>query len=145
DAIYTPRKDGIEFLSKAADLLTEKEAVADINFKIGNIFVWSGSKRQAYTYYDKSIQLIPENAAARLRIIDVCKATYKNRAALEHLNYLFDNAKINFPNRILLAEFSIHSGQFVKAKKILTEAESIHPYIVPEIADLSGRLQLLSH
>ncbi len=145
NAIYTPRKDGIEFLVKAADLITEKETVADINFKIGNIFVWSGSKKQAYAYYDKSIQLIPENAAARLRIIDVCKATYKNRAALKHLDYLYDSAKINFPNRMLLAEFSIHAGQFAKAKKILGEAESIHPYIVPEIADLNGRLQLLSN
>ncbi len=145
DAIYTPRKDGIEFLSKAADLLTEQETVADINFKIGNIFVWSGSKKQAFDYYNKSIQLQPENAAARLRIIDVCKATYKNRAALVHLGYLYDNAKINFPNRMLLAEFSIHSGQFAKAKKILTEAESIHPYKLREIADLNGRLQLLSN
>jgi len=145
DAIYTPRKDGIEFLSKAAGLLTEQETVADINFKIGNIFVWSGSKKQAYAFYAKSIQLEPENAATRLRIIDVCKAIYKNRAALEHLDYLYDNAKINFPDRMLLAEFSIHAGQFAKAKKILTEAESIHPYIVPEIADLNGRLQLLSN
>lgn len=144
DAIYTPRKDGIEFLSKAADLIIEKETIADINFKIGNIFVWSGSKKQAFAYYDKSIQLIPENAAARLRIIDVCQALYKNRAALENLDYLYANKKINFPDHLLLAEYSIHSGQFDKAKKLLVEAEAIHPYVLPEIADLNGRLQLLS-
>ncbi len=72
DAIYTPRKDAIEFLSRAADLMTETKTVADIYFKIGNVFVWAGSKKQAYPNYAKSIQLDPENAATRLRIIDVC-------------------------------------------------------------------------
>ncbi len=72
------------------------------------------------------------------------KSIYKNRAALENLDYLYDNKKINFPDRLLLAEFSTYAGQFNKAKKILEEAESIYPYMLPEIADLNGRLQLIS-
>ncbi|HVT84149.1 MAG TPA: caspase family protein [Chitinophagaceae bacterium] len=144
EPIYTPRKDAIEFLLKAADLFTETKTVADIYFKVGNVFVWAGSNKQAYPNYAKSIQMDPENAATRLRIIDVCKSIYKNRAALENLDYLYDNKKINFPDRLLLGEFSIYSGQFDKAKKILAEAVSIYPYMLPGIADLNGRLELLS-
>jgi tetratricopeptide (TPR) repeat protein len=142
--IYIPRKEAIRFLLKADSLLTETEVKADINFKVGNVYVWAGSKKKAWPYYAKSVQLGPDNASARLSLIDVSKALYKNRAALEQLNYLYDKQQINFPNRLLLAEFSIHSGQFEKGKKLLDEAEAIHPYVVPEIADLKGRMYLLS-
>jgi Tfp pilus assembly protein PilF len=144
DAIYLPRKDAITYLLKADSLLTATETKADINFKVGNVYVWAGSKKQAYPYFSKSVELIPDNAGARLSLIDVCKALYKNRAGLEQLNYLYEHQQINFPNRLLLAEFLVHSSQFEKAKKIIEEAQSIHPYVVPETFDLMGRLYLLS-
>lgn len=144
DAIYTPRKDAITYLLKADSLLTETETKADINFKVGNVYVWSGSKKQAFPYYKRSVELVPDNAGARLSLIDICKALYKNRAGLEQLNYLYDQQQINFPKRLLLAEFLVHSSQFEKAKKIIEEAQAIHPYVVPETFDLMGRLYLLS-
>ncbi len=145
DAIYTPRKDAISFLSKADSLLTETETKAGINLKIGNLFVRAGSKKQAFPYYNKSIQLVPENASARLNLINVATAIYKNRAALEQLEYLYTNQQINFPDRLLLADFDMRSGAFDQAEKLLAEARSIHPYVVPEIDELMGRLYLLSH
>ncbi|HMK27207.1 MAG TPA: caspase family protein [Chitinophagaceae bacterium] len=144
DAIYTPRKDAITYLLKADSLLTETETKADINFKVGNVFVWSGSKKQAYPYYTRSVELVPGNAAARLNLVDVCKALYKNRAGLEQLDYLYEQQQINFPKRLLYAEFLVHSSQFEKAKKVIEEAQTIHPYVVPETFDLMGRLYLLS-
>ena len=145
DAIYMPRKDGIKYLVKAAELLSEKETQGDINFKIGNIYVWAGSKKQAYPFYVKSIEFIPDNANARLHLVDVCKAIYKNREAMTQLNYLYDSSQINFHKRLLFAEFSIHGGEFIKATRLLNEAESIHPYVLPEFSDLRGRLAMLSN
>src|SRR6185436_7912251 len=75
---------------------------------------------------------------------DVCKALFKNRVGLEQLEYLYDHQQINFPNRLLLAKFLVHSSQFEKAKKTIEEAQAIHPYVVPETFDLLGRLYLLS-
>jgi tetratricopeptide (TPR) repeat protein len=77
-------------------------------------------------------------------MIDVSTTLYKNQTALEHLNYLFDSSQINFEHHLLLAEFTIHEGQFTKAKKLLDEAKSIHPYYVPRTDDLMGRMYLLS-
>lgn len=143
-AIYTPRKDAITYLLKADSLLNETEIKADIHFKAGNVFVWAGSKKQAYPYYLKSVELSPGNANARLNLADVCKAIYKNRKGFEQLSYLYDSAQINFPKRMLYAEWCIHAGQFEKAKKILEEAQAIHPYILPEAFDLLGRLNMLA-
>src|SRR6185436_13008600 len=95
DAIYTPRKDAITYLLKADSLLIETETKADINFKVGNVYVWAGSKKQAYPYYARSVELVPDNASARLNLIDVCKAIYKNRVGLEQLNYLYEHQQIN--------------------------------------------------
>ena len=87
---------------------------------------------------------MPDNAGARLNLVDVCKALYKNRAGLEQLDYLYEHQQINFPKRLLFAEFLVHSSQFEKAKKVIEEVQAIHPYVVPETFDLMGRLYLLS-
>ena len=144
EQFYTPRMDAIKYLLKAAEFFTEPETIADINFKIGNVYIWAGSQKQTYPYYDKAVQLMPDNVNMRMSLINVCVALYKNKIALAHLNYLYDSAKINFDDRLLLAEFTIHEGLFAKGKKIIDEARSIHPYNVPETDDLTARMYLLS-
>lgn len=144
--IYTPRKDAIYYLIKADSLLTEMETEtrAAIHLKIGDLFVRSGSNKQAWPYYNKSVELSPANAGLRIKLIHTGKAIYKNRAVLEQLNYLYDHQQINFPDRMLLAEFDIHAGEFITSKKILTEAQSIYPYALQATNELLGRHYLLS-
>ena len=143
--IYTPRKDGITYLKRASELLSEKETLADIHFKIGNIYLWAGSKKQAYPFFEKSLELMPENANTRLTLVDIYTVLFKNRAALQQLNYLYDSSQINFEKRLLLAQFNIHAGWFNEAKQLLDKAEAIHPYMVPEIEDLRGLLNMLNN
>jgi len=142
--IFTPRMDAIEYLSKAAQMIKEPETLADIYFKIGNVNVWAGSKKWSYRYYDMAITMAPDNAAFRLKMVDIAHDLYKNRAVLENLEYLYDQNQINFPDRMLLAEYDIAAGKFDLAKKILSEADAIYPYNVSAIEDLRGRLFLLS-
>jgi len=145
DAIYMPRKDGIAYLQRAAELLSEKETLADIHFKTGNIYVWAGSKKQAFPYLEKSISLVPDNANARLTLVDIYKALYKNRAALNQLNYLNDSNQVNLPKRILFAQFNIRAGQFDKANASLNKTESYVPYNVLEINNLRGLAAMLDN
>jgi tetratricopeptide (TPR) repeat protein len=145
EPVYTPRKDAITYLLKSAEYIKEPDALADIYFKTGNVFTRSGSPRQAYPHYAKSVELMPGNASARMKLVHVCHVLYKNTEALEHLSYLYDSSRINFPGRMMLAEFSIHAGLYVKGKKLLDEARGIHPYVLPEIADLSGRMNLMQN
>ena len=44
-----------------------------------------------------------------------------------------------------MAKYCIHSGRFADALKLLKDAQQIHPYKIPEITNLNGRLQLLSN
>ena len=142
--IYMPRKDGITYLKRAAELIPEKEALADINFKMGNIYLYAGSKKQAYPYLEKSLSFEPGNANTRLILIDIYAALFKNSAALKQLNYLYDSSQINFEKRLLLAQFDIKAGQFDKANELLTKAEYIHPYVLPQIANLRGLSNMLA-
>jgi tetratricopeptide (TPR) repeat protein len=143
DAIYMPRKDGIAYLQRAAELLSEKETLADIHFKTGNIYLWAGSKKQAYPYFEKSISLVPDNANARLTLVDIYKALYKNRAAFNQLNYLNDSNQVNLPKRILFAQCNIWAGNFDKANESLNKTESYAPYTVLEINNLRGLAAML--
>ena len=143
--IDMPRIDGIKYLLKAAAAITEKKILADIYLKIADIYFWAGSKKQAYPYYAKSLDIDPANSNTRLQVVDVYTSIYKNKAALEQLNYLYDSSQINFPKRLLFAQMAMFAGQYEKSKKLLNEARTIHPYNLPEFADLSGRLYLLSN
>ncbi len=145
DAIYMPRKDGIEYLQRAGALLSEKETLADIHFKTGNIYLWAGSKKQAYPYFEKSLSLVPDNANARLTLVDIYKAVYKNRAALNQLNYLNDSNQVNLPKRILFSQFNIRAGYFDKANASLNKTESYVPYTVLEINNLRGLAAMLAN
>jgi tetratricopeptide (TPR) repeat protein len=145
DAIYMPRKDGIAYLQRAAELLSEKATLADIHFKTGNIYLWAGSKKQAYPYFEKSLSLVPDNANVRLTLVDIYKALYKNRAALNQLNYLNDSNQVNLPKRILFSQFNIRAGYFDKAYESLNKTESYLPYTVLEINNLRGLAAMLAN
>ncbi|MBK7306381.1 MAG: hypothetical protein IPI88_04640 [Chitinophagaceae bacterium] len=143
--IYMPRKDGIRYLIRAAELMSEKEALADINFKIAHIYLVAGSKKQSYPYFEKSLVFDPANANTRMQLIDIYEALYKNRAAFYQLNYLYDSSQINFEKRMLLAKFDINAGNFDKANELLNKAEFIYPYVLPVINNLRGLSYMLAN
>ncbi len=140
----TPARDAVYYLSMADSLLADEPLRADIQFKLGNLFVWRGSPTQAFPHYSKATALDPANASIRLNLVDVCKAIYKHRAGLVQLSRLYDSAQINFSKRLLYSEWLVHAGEFAKAQKLIAEAQQIYPYTVPACYDLSGRLHLLS-
>ncbi len=143
--IYTPRKDGIKYLTRAAELIADQGMLADIYYKIGKLYVWAGSKKQAYPAYLKSLELYPDNSSARQEFVAVLAGIYKNSEALAELKYLYNRNKIDFAKKILLAEMEMFASQYDSAKKIIAEAEAIHPYRLDEFDDLKGRLNMLSN
>jgi len=145
DCIYMPRMDGIAYLQRAAQLIAEKETLADIHFKTGKIYLWAGSKKMAYPYFERSLSLIPDNANARLILVDIYNALHKNRSAFNQLNYLNDSNQVNLPNRILFARYNILAGNFDKADESLTKTESYVPYYIPEINNLRGLSGMLAN
>ncbi|MDB5199289.1 MAG: tetratricopeptide repeat protein [Chitinophagaceae bacterium] len=139
-----PRTEGIQHLAKADSLLQDDDASADINQMIGDLYVWQGLPSRANAYYKVSVDLKPQDAATRLKLVDTYNATYFFQNALIQLDSLYQRKEINFPKQLLLAKYYIHSARFTDADTLLKEAQKIHPYKMHEIIDLNGRLQLLS-
>ena len=143
--IEKPRTEGIGYLLKADSLLFQDiNALADINYKIADMYVWLGLPENASPYYKKSVNLQPENAGTRLKLVDTYAATYYFKGALEQLDSLNNRKEINFDKQLLLAKYCIHFGRYTDAEPLLKEAKRIHPYKVPEADDLLGRMNLLA-
>ncbi|MBL0056942.1 MAG: caspase family protein [Chitinophagaceae bacterium] len=140
-----PRDSGIYFLKKADNLLAaDDEAIADINDKIGDLYVWQGLELRSISHYRKSIDRRSDQSGVRIKLIDVLDHQWFYQDALEQLDTLYHRKELNFTNRLLLAKYRVHSGRFREAQGLLDTAAVIHPYKMPGIADLNGRLQLLS-
>jgi tetratricopeptide (TPR) repeat protein len=145
DEVMFPRFDGTLYLKRAAELISERETLASINYKIAEIYAWAGSKKMALPFFEKSFELDQENVNTRIKLVDIYTALYKNRAALKQLAYLNDSNQINFDKRLQFAKFSIHAGNFNKANELLRKADSIHPYVLPEIYNLRGLSNMLTN
>ena len=143
--VTLPRNKGIKYLLKADSLLAlDDDAIVDINDKIGDLYVWQGLTYRSIPHYEKALSFKADNAGIRLKLVDGYNEIYQYQAALTELDSLNRRNEINFPKQLLLAKYLIHSGKFTEAQSQLTGAEKIHPYKMPEVIDLNGRLQLLS-
>ncbi len=143
-SIVHPATDAINYLLYAADLTQDDDELADINYKIGELYVWQGLPHKAYTYYQKAVDLKPANASLRLKLIDTYSDTYHYQDALAQLDTLYNRKEINLSKHLLLAKYYMQAGRFAEAETLLKDAQKIHPYNQMEITDLKGRLQLLS-
>ena len=143
--IDLPRNEGIFYLLKADSLSTFSEnEIADINDKLGDLYTWQGLAEKAIPHYKKSIDFHSSNASVRHKLVEVNDASYHFQDAQVQLDSLNNRREINFQKMLLMAKYLIHSGKFEDAKQLLAGAEKIHPYKIPEIIDLNGRLLLLS-
>jgi len=101
-------------------------------------------KKMANPNFEKSLTLNLLNVNTRIKLVDIYTALYKNKAALKQLDYLNDSSQINFDKRLQLARFNMLAGNISKANELLKKADAIHPYILPEIHNLDGLLNMLS-
>lgn len=139
-----PITEGILYLRKADSLLAQDEILAEINYKLGDLYVWQGLPERADRFYKKSVTIKPDNANVRTKYINTSIINYNYGIALEQLDSLYSRKEINYPNQLLMAEYCMYAGRFADAASLLKEAREIHPYRQDNITDLNGRLQLLS-
>ena len=142
--ILTPRSDGLQFLKQAADLIGDTAVVADLYARIGQIYLWAGSRRMALPYLKLSVNWIPGNASIRMKLIESARALYNNKLALENLEYLYDHRQISFPDHVNLAHFYMLSSQFTRSAQLLDEVASVYPFQLDLTKEFSARLHLLS-
>jgi tetratricopeptide (TPR) repeat protein len=143
--IEKPMTKGIVFLLLADSLLGNNLSLsAAINDKIGDLYSWQGVPLYASVHYQRSIDFLQVNSGVRLKLVDACNTVYKYTSALEHLDTLKKRKEINFEKQLLLAKYYMHNSRFSEAEQLLTEAKNAHPYKIPQMLALFGRLYLLS-
>ena len=144
--VTQPLTNGIEFLLLADSLLGYDNTLsAAINDKIADLYNWQGVPLFASVYYQKSIDLFPKNSGVRLKLIDACNTVYKFTSALEHLDTLKNRNEINFEKQLLLSKYYMLNSRFQEAEQLLVQAKAAHPYRIPDLLFLFGRLYLLSN
>jgi len=141
--IIAPRKDGIMYLKTAETLANDDITKADINNKLGDIYQWAGSNKQALPYYQKALQYV-QNPDLRMKIIDAALKQYRNSIALEQLTVLNDSNWVNFNHTITLSKLWAHAGKYQKAATLLNANKNIHPYHQSVFDDLAGRNEWLA-
>lgn len=144
--IDMPYTKGIEHLLIADSLLSNNDDLsAEINDKLGDLYKGQGLPTYAAAAYQKSVDLQPQNSSVRMKLIETYDATYQYTSALMNLDTLLSRNEINFYNILLLAKYNMHQGNFVKAETLLNDAQAIHPYTMPQVLELFGRLYTLSN
>ena len=143
--ISNPRSGAIIYFLKA-DSLFMSSAIekADINYKIGDLYMMLRKPLEAAKFYKISVDILPINSSARIKMIDIYDKHYYYQAGMEQLDSLNNKNELNFPNLVLLAKYDMHAGAFNKSDVLLQRADSVYPYKITAIDDLRGRLNLLA-
>ena len=144
--IEYPFSNGINLFLQADSLMSDDEyLLAEINDKLGDLYVWQGLVEDAPKHYQKAMNLQDRNTGIRLKLIDVLDRLYQFTSAQVHLDTLVSRNEINFSKQLLLAKYYIHSSRFKDGTLLLQQAEAIHPYQIAAIENLFGKIELLSN
>lgn len=143
--LWQPYTLGIAHLLKADSLLGSNDATgADINDKLGDLYRGQGLPTFAAERFQKAVDLQPQNAGVRMKLVHMYDTTYQFTRALQHLDSLKSRGALNVTYTLLLAKYYMHKGDVAAAAVFLTDATKKHPYTGPRIYELYGRLYTLS-
>lgn len=141
--IEAPFSDGIKYFLVADSLYDDDEALAEINQKTGDMYVWQGLSKKAISHYKKSVALQPQNADTRMKLIRTSSANYKLGDALMQLDSLQKRNQLNFDMHMLMAKYTMHASRFDDAASLLHVGSRVYPYDVFATVELQARLNML--
>lgn len=144
DMIQYPRFKCLGYLTRADTLLQDAGQRADINAKMGDMYIALNNNAKALPCYAMASSLQADNAGVRLKLVNTLDAGFHFSEAKRQLDTLMKRDEINYSKLLLLAKYNIHTGEFASADILLKKAKAINPLKAPEIADLNGRAQLMS-
>ncbi len=130
--VITPRKEAIQSYINALPLHFDAAELGDINYRIGRLFVASGSQRQAFPYFDKACSSDTAIVNYRMKAVDSGAKIYENARVYHHLQMLEQDTMINHPHNRLLARFDLMAGDYTHSMKVLNEVADYFPYPLPE-------------
>ncbi len=142
-----PFTDGILFLKKAIENNSyDEKLLADVNAKIGDMYVWQGLPDSAVYFYQAAIELDPANTGTRQSLIEAYGLSYRYTEALSQLDSLAGRNELNRSKQLLYIAYAIQEGDQSRAEKRLLDAEALDRITLgetPELIALKAKYRLM--
>ncbi len=140
ETIQFPRTKAIAYLRSADSLLADESIRADINAKIGDLFVAMNNIQSASPYYLLSSKLQSDNAGLRSKLLATLDAGFQFEEAMKQMDTLKKRNELTYHQMLLMTKYLAHIGEYETATDLLKLAIEINPLRMPEIDDLHGRI-----
>ena len=136
-----PFTDGIYYLEKSLTTLPfDEKLLAGINAKIGDLYIWQGLPDSAAWFYDAALDLNPDDAGIRNKLVEILSKTYRFSEALVQLDSLSNRNELNFDKELMLTKYKLQDNEIEEAGKLLGLAEKINPSFSIELTELKATL-----
>ncbi len=143
--ILNPKRDAIAAFKSALKLYFDKDMTADIRFKVGELYVASGSHTLAFPYFNDAVDDKPDRATYRLRAIKSGTYIYENRIVYDHLLRMNNDTTINHLACMQLARFSAYKGDYSMSNETIDKIRTYFPYPSPELQELEALILALNN
>ncbi|MBK8558214.1 MAG: hypothetical protein IPL65_21885 [Lewinellaceae bacterium] len=132
--------ESVGLLRGAIWLDPESGVNADLHQKLGSLSERASFFSNYYSEYEDALALRPTDADLQSVLIAKYAEMGRYLDAQRLLDSLNKQGAINFSNRLLLAAYTIRSGDYARAETILREAKDISPFVEPKISELESLL-----
>ncbi|MBK7123263.1 MAG: hypothetical protein IPH68_10880 [Chitinophagaceae bacterium] len=141
---YKPYTDGIYYFQKAALHLPYHETqLAGVYGKTGDLYNLQGLPDSALYFYEKAIELNPEDAGTRNKLVETYTENHLFSPALAQLDSLYRKKELSVDRQLLLAGFYMQDDRTEEAEKLLADAAQMKPVFDSGLTVLHAKLAVL--
>jgi Flp pilus assembly protein TadD/uncharacterized caspase-like protein len=143
EPVRFPYRRGLDFFAKAIHLNAEEEVLQSLYMRYAGYLALAGKTTEVADALTKVLEVSPEDASLRNRVIDAYKhnqnlhSAYLQMDLLKSKNQLLPDKYLNYANLAML------SGDFKKANQAFMYAKEIHIDSSKQLALLQANLAML--
>ena len=136
-------KHAIKLFEKAAEgMKMNQEMQADMNYKLGMLYLWQGLPEKAIGYLNKSLELMPSNISIRQKLVEANNKAFFYADALQMLDSMHTRKELMSSQTLLYIKELLLAGRINEASGILKNTENNYPLNDLAIIELKN-LQIL--
>ena len=138
-----PLTYAIKLFEKAAEeMKMNQEMQADMNYKLGMLYLWQGLPEKAIGYLNKSLELMPGNISIRQKLVEANNKAFFYADALQMLDSMHTRKELMSSQTLLYIKELLLAGRINEASGILKNTENNYPLNDLAIIELKN-LQIL--
>ncbi len=138
-----PLTDAIKLFNKAAEgMKMNQEMQADLNYKLGMLYLWQGIPEKAIAYLKKSLEIMPGNISFRQKLVEANNKACFYTDALQLLDSMYYRKELMSNQTLLYIKQVLLAGRINEASGLLKNIETNYPLNDSAIIEVKN-LQIL--